>query len=46
MMCARQVRVGVSYEKIIDYMCMDTGCVSYVVINKYYYQYILYDVGK
>jgi len=25
---------------------MDKGCVSYVVINKYYYQYILYDVGS
>ena len=46
MVHTRKVGVGVSYEEIIDYMCMDKGCVSYVVINKYYYQYILYDVGK
>lgn len=46
MVHTRKVGVGVSYEEIIDYMCMDKGCVSYVVINKYYYQYILYNVGK
>ena len=46
MMCARQVGVGVSYEEIIDYMCMDKGCVSYVVINKYYYQKIFHYINK
>ena len=40
MVHTRKVGVGVSYEEMIDYMCMDKGCVSYVVINKYYYQYI------
>ncbi|RGN37244.1 hypothetical protein DXB65_06975 [Bacteroides oleiciplenus] len=37
MMHTRQVWMGVGYEEMIDHMCMNKGCVSYIVISEYYY---------